>query len=177
MPGNASTGRGGCASAIAGRDWGGPGIGCGVVSGVAGVIGEAAGRSEAAVGAMLGAHEDQTDVRIGAMFKAFIDNQSFRDTNPLTGSTVDFGMDLYDARSGYTLNYSKADIRLGGKVNGVAAGNDVCIFRIASAPVDGTSGTGAGNCGPGSILIRTDAGNVNRYQNTNTLASPTWTAF
>lgn len=43
----------------------------------------------------------------------------------------------------------------------------------AGAPSNGTSGTGAGLCGPGQLLI--DITNKNLYQNTNTLLSPTWT--
>ena len=46
--------------------------------------------------------------------------------------------------------------------------------KLDSAPVDGAVGTRAGTCGPGSILIRMDNGTI--FQNTNTLASPTWTA-
>ena len=45
----------------------------------------------------------------------------------------------------------------------------------AGAPSNGTSGTGAGLCGPGSLLI--DITNKVLYQNTNTLASPTWSAI
>ena len=74
--------------------------------------------------------------------------------------------------------YSLGDIRLGGRraANDTTStqGQDVCITRFNGAPVDGTSGTFAGNCGPGSLLIRTDNGTL--FQNTGTLPSPTWTA-
>ena len=43
----------------------------------------------------------------------------------------------------------------------------------AGAPTSGTSGTGFGICGPGSLLI--DYTNKLVYINTNTKASPTWT--
>lgn len=56
---------------------------------------------------------------------------------------------------------------------GIAGG--VMIVTNAGAPSNGTSGTGAGVAGPGSLLI--DSTNTNLYQNTNTKASPTWTQF
>ena len=43
----------------------------------------------------------------------------------------------------------------------------------AGTPVDGTSGTGAGYAGPGSLC--TDKTNAKLYINTNTAASPLWT--
>lgn len=50
--------------------------------------------------------------------------------------------------------------------------NHVRIMSGSAAPSDGTSGTGAGKAGPGSLYLRT---NGSMYQNTNTQASPTWT--
>ena len=51
--------------------------------------------------------------------------------------------------------------------------NNGCPFLTnAGAPTSGTSGTYAGQAGPGSVLI--DFTNKNIYVNTNTLASPTW---
>jgi len=50
---------------------------------------------------------------------------------------------------------------------------DIAILTTPGAPVDGTSGTGAGKAGKGCLLIRTDTGVL--YINTNTKASPTWT--
>lgn len=47
------------------------------------------------------------------------------------------------------------------------------IFHNAGSPTNGTSGTGAGIAGKGALLIDTTNGAL--YQNTNTLASPTWT--
>jgi hypothetical protein len=47
------------------------------------------------------------------------------------------------------------------------------IGANAGTPVDGTSGTGAGIAGPGSLI--TDITNKKLYIRTNTKASPTWT--
>lgn len=49
------------------------------------------------------------------------------------------------------------------------------IFENPGAPSNGTSGTFAGAAGPGHLLL--DITNAVMYINTNTLASPTWTAF
>ncbi len=53
--------------------------------------------------------------------------------------------------------------------------NNVPIVTNAGAPTSGTSGTYAGQAGPGSILI--DFTNANLYVNAGTLASPTWIEF
>jgi len=55
----------------------------------------------------------------------------------------------------------------------VMLGNDVVIITNAGGPTDGTSGTGAGFAGPGSLCI--DYTNAVVYVNTNTKASPLWT--
>jgi hypothetical protein len=49
------------------------------------------------------------------------------------------------------------------------------VFQSAGSgvPTNGTSGTGANKAGPGSLYI--DYTNATIYQNTGTLASPTWT--
>ena len=57
--------------------------------------------------------------------------------------------------------------------SGVYLGNNVWVFSVTSAPSDGTSGTGAGIAGPGSLCLNTANGEM--YTNTNTKASPTWT--
>lgn len=49
------------------------------------------------------------------------------------------------------------------------------VFQNAGAPTNGTNGTLAGIAQPGSLLI--DTTNKTFYQNTNTKASPTWTAL
>jgi hypothetical protein len=46
------------------------------------------------------------------------------------------------------------------------------LFSNAGAPSNGTSGTGAGIAGPGSLCV--DTTNFNLYINAGTLASPTW---
>ncbi len=52
-------------------------------------------------------------------------------------------------------------------------GDDVWILPpISGAPTNGTSGTGAGRAGKGSIICRTDTGEW--YVNYNTKASPSW---
>ncbi len=47
-------------------------------------------------------------------------------------------------------------------------------WRNAGVPTDGTSGTYAGVCDKGDLLI--DTTNAKLYQNTNTQASPTWSS-
>ena len=58
---------------------------------------------------------------------------------------------------------------------GVQFKNSARIFSGNVVPVDGTSGTGVGKAGPGSIYIRTDVATV--YINTGTKASPSWKAI
>jgi hypothetical protein len=56
--------------------------------------------------------------------------------------------------------------------NGTASSG---VFHNAGAPTDGTSGTLAKLAPPGALLI--DTTNKTFFQNTNTQASPTWTAL
>jgi 6-phosphogluconate dehydrogenase len=56
----------------------------------------------------------------------------------------------------------------------LALPNSVLVMVNAGVPSDGTTGTGAGRAGKGSLCI--DSTNGTLYQNTNTKASPTWTA-
>lgn len=50
------------------------------------------------------------------------------------------------------------------------------LFTANGVPVNGTSGTGAGWAGPGSLCVGIDTGSSYKlYINTNTKASPTWT--
>lgn len=58
---------------------------------------------------------------------------------------------------------------------GIGLGGNVQLFRGSGAPTNGTSGTGAGEAGPGSLYWRTSNGAL--YTNTNTQASPTWAAI
>lgn len=57
---------------------------------------------------------------------------------------------------------------------GVRFANDIVQSTGSAAPTNGTSGTGAGVSGPGSVYFRTN-GSV--YVNTNTKASPTWVSL
>ena len=138
----------------------------------AGVIGEVGDLSKAtyAVLAVFGGDTPGTGPTPVAMFG--VDWQ-----NSTLSAKAQFGLDLqgngvHDSYA--TPNYTTAHIRLGGRRNSVAGGDDVLITTIAAAPTNGTSGTLAGFAGPGSLLIRTDTPTL--YQNTNTKASPTWTA-
>jgi len=56
---------------------------------------------------------------------------------------------------------------------GIMFGPAQYLIGTATTPADGTSGTGAGWAGPGSICTVRDTGEL--YTNTNTQASPTWT--
>lgn len=58
-------------------------------------------------------------------------------------------------------------------VGGLHIGDDVFIMTLNTSPSNGTSGTGAGYMGKGSLIIDRSGGGL--YQNTNTKASPTWT--
>lgn len=61
-----------------------------------------------------------------------------------------------------------------GADNGISFGEGLWLFENAGAPSSGTSGTGAGWAGKGSLCV--DSTNGALYQNTNTKASPTWTS-
>lgn len=56
---------------------------------------------------------------------------------------------------------------------GICVGNNVWYFSGTGAPVDGTSGTGAGWAGPGSEYTRT-VSTIKKYINGGTTASPVW---
>ena len=56
--------------------------------------------------------------------------------------------------------------------NNIGLGDDIMVMRGSGAPVNGTSGTGVNQAGPGSFYIRLSNGAV--YTNTNTISSPTW---
>jgi hypothetical protein len=49
---------------------------------------------------------------------------------------------------------------------------DIIFIPNAGAPTDGTTGTGAGRCGPCSLCF--DYSNTDLYINTGTMASPVW---
>lgn len=50
--------------------------------------------------------------------------------------------------------------------------NDIFVYTKAGTPTDGTSGTGAGYGGPGSLCV--DYTNKLLYMNEGTKASPAW---
>ena len=54
--------------------------------------------------------------------------------------------------------------------------NGVWFLMGAAAPTNGTSGTGATFANVGSVYIDISAGVGKMFINTNTQASPTWTA-
>lgn len=56
----------------------------------------------------------------------------------------------------------------------VGLDNDAVVFANAGVPVNGTSGTGVGIAGPGSLCIDRTTTTAKLYINTNTKASPTW---
>jgi hypothetical protein len=62
-------------------------------------------------------------------------------------------------------------LSIGPPISG-AATSVAMIFTNAGAPTNGTSGTGAGIAGPGSMCI--DTTNFNLYLNGGTTSSPTW---
>ena len=141
----------------------------------AGVIGELGDKSSATYAILAVFGGDTGSPTPVAMFG--VDWQ-----NSTLAAEANFGLDLQGNGTHDTYlapRYSSGQIRLGGRTvlaSGAVenGGNDVVIRTTASAPTNGTSGTGAGICGPGSLLIRTDTPTL--YQNTNTLASPTWTS-
>jgi hypothetical protein len=51
----------------------------------------------------------------------------------------------------------------------------VIIIPVAGVPSDGTTGTGVGKAGKGSLAINYTSGLL--YINSGTIASPTWTAI
>lgn len=130
------------------------------------------------VGGVLAGITDGTTTADGA-FVAYIDGDSAVTTaraafkvmtnNSTAASGFDFGLDLQDAaHDGYAAVdedfYLKAPVRLV---------QDVVFLVNDGSPVDGTSGSGAGDAGPGSLFFDTSGKKL--YINTNTKASPTWT--
>ena len=99
-------------------------------------------------------------------------------------SNFNFGIDLEGlaAHDGYLIpRYNDGFIRMGGRTRNAAGAQvtvaDVCILIGTAAATDGTSGTGAGIAGPGSLYIRQDGSSSTLVINTNTAASPTWSAI
>ena len=130
---------------------------------VGGVIGEASRTADCAICAVASDSTDQLAITVDALFG--VDHQF-----GFAGSAINWGLDLMaTAHDVYTPEaaYQKADIRLN---------NEVCILVGSSGPTDGTSGTGATNCGRGSIYLDYTATGSGLYQNTGSKASPVWTS-
>lgn len=91
-----------------------------------------------------------------------------KSNNSNVSSGFQYGLDLYgpahDALQ--AVSFSKGLIR---------SPNQVCWLEGSGAPTNGGAGTGATFAEKGSLYI--DYTNGILYQNTNTKASPTWTAF
>ena len=142
---------------------------------VTGEIGDNATSASYAVMAAMGGDSAGTESAVAAFGVDWFSST--------VASRFNFGIDFQGAGthdSYLAPRYNIAFGRVGGRT---FDSNEATVFTAAnicwpavtnSAPVDGTSGTRAGTCGPGSILIRMDNGTI--FQNTNTLASPTWTA-
>lgn len=99
-------------------------------------------------------------------------------------SRFTYGLDLEGPAShdSYaTPRYNSGFIRMGGRVRDAAGAlvtiNDLVILAGTAATSNGTSGTGAGYAGPGSLYIRQDGSSSTLLINTNTMASPTWSAI
>lgn len=124
----------------------------------AAVIGEVhagvTARPDGAVLALLGA---------GAVTRAMFAVGSF--DNDVNGALYGLDLSTNSVAGTKAIGYSEADIRMS---------NDVLIMiGGSSAPTNAV--TGAGIAGPGSLFIMT-GGTIKLYMNTNTKASPTWTA-
>ena len=142
----------------------------------AGVVGEVGDKSVATYAVLAVMGGDTGSPKPVAMFGVDWHNST-------AATEADFGLDLQGNGTHNSFknpHYSKGQIRLGGRVkkaNGaiVEGGDDVVIRTSEVAPVDGTSGTGAGDTGIGSILVNTGTGKW--YRNEGTKASPTWVLF
>lgn len=129
----------------------------------AGVIGEASGRAHAAVMAIVSDSTNDARVTIEAMYGV---HHQFGYIGAGNVSIVNWGLDLQspdtDVYTGKT--YTKGAFRFP---------VDFCLLSSVATPTDGTSGTGANECGIGSLHVNSTDGKV-RTQ-TGTKASPTWT--
>lgn len=99
--------------------------------------------------------------------------------NSTPTSEADYGLDLEGATHDSYLapRYRLGHVRLGGRFSNagiVETVNDLLVLAGTAAPTNGTSGTGAGNAGAGSLYVRQSGANSKIYINGNTKASPTW---
>ena len=99
-------------------------------------------------------------------------------------SRFNFGIDFEGpgAHDGYFApRYNSGFIRMGGRVQNAAGAvvtvADIVVLAGTAAPTNGASGTGAGVAGPGSLYIQQSGSTSTLQINTNTLASPTWSAI
>jgi len=131
-------------------------------------IGDATTAAYAAVVAALGG-----DTAVTSATAAFaVDWQNSTPT-----SRFNYGLDLEGlaAHDGYLVpRYNKGFIRMGGRAVAQETVADLLILAGTSAPSNGSSGTGAGDAGAGSLYIRQSGSNSKIYINGNTKASPTW---
>lgn len=138
-------------------------------------IGDQATAAQAAVLAVIGGDGGATS----AVAAFGVDWES-----SLAASRFNFGLDLEGpaAHDGYFIpRYNSGFIRMGGRVQDAAGAlvtvADIVVIAGTAAATDGVAGTGAGVAGPGSLYIRQDGANSTLRINTNTLASPTWSAI
>lgn len=124
----------------------------GILAGIGDTVTDADG---AVVGYVDG---DSGITKANAAFKAMSNNST-------PGSGFDFGLDLFAPahNSFLKLEILKATVR---------SAKEVVWLDVEGVPVDGTSGTGAGFAGKGSLA--TDITNGDLYINAGTKASPTW---
>lgn len=148
----------------------------GVVGEVGGAkAGQVSSGSDGAVIAVLGG--DEGPVQSRAAFTVDFENTG---AHAIGTSYFQFGLDLQGpgAHSGYMSGrYEMGFMRLGGAYNNagvVETVADVCVLSGTAVPTDGTSGTGAAQCGAGSLYIRQSGSASKIYINGNTKASPTW---
>lgn len=149
----------------------------------AGVVGEISGAktgqtSSSADGAFVAViGGDEGTVRARAAYTVDFNNTGTHNGN---ASYFNFGLDLQGpgSHSGYmTGRYQDGFARLGGIYSNAGTLEtvaDLCILGGTSAPTDGASGTGAGQCGAGSAYYRQAGASSNVYINRGTKASPTW---
>lgn len=152
----------------------------------AGVIGEVGGSiagaisssSDGAFVAILGG--DAGPVRSRAAYTVDFINTGIHNAGQ---SYFNYGLDLQGpgAHDGHmTGRYENGFIRLGGVFNNAGTAetvSNVCVLVGTAAATNGVSGTGAGNCGAGSLYIRQSGASSTLVINTNTAASPTWSAI
>ena len=138
---------------------------------IIGEIGDGSTAARAAVLAVLGGDTGATSA--AAAFG--VDWQSSTPT-----ARFNYGVDLEGggAHDSYLLpRYNQGYIRMGGRypnAGTVETVADLVVLAGTAAPTDGTSGTGAGHAGAGSLYVRQSGSDSKVYINGNTMASPTW---